>query len=76
MAEEKVIDKIAERKAKEIKAGFLNPFGEKTSYTEFIEEVKKSKGSIAEYCKRHLTKEEIECLEIEIEHYNTNNKKD
>lgn len=76
MAEEVKKDPIAERKAKEIKAGFLNPFGEKTTYAEFIEEVKKSKGSVSEYCKGKLTKEEIECLEIEIENYNTNNKKD
>ena len=64
--EEKAIDLIAERKKAEIKAGFLNPFGEKTSYAEFQEAVKASKVSVAEYCKKHLTEDQIEWLEKEL----------
>ena len=52
--EEKVIDLIAERKKTEIKAGFLNPFGEKTTYAEFQEAVKTSKLSLEEYCEGNL----------------------
>lgn len=64
--EEKVKDPIAERKAKEIKEGFLNPFGEKTSYKEFLEQVEKSKKSIAEYCKGKITADQIDWLENEL----------
>ena len=61
---EKVIDPIAERKKAEIKAGFLNPFGEQTSYDEFQEAL--GKKSVAEYCKGKLEKEQIEFLEAEL----------
>lgn len=64
--ETKVVDLIADRKKAEIKAGFLNPFGEKTSYAEFQEAVKASKVSVAEYCKKHLTKDQIEFIEKEL----------
>lgn len=64
--ETKVVDLIADRKKAEIKAGFLNPFGEKTSYEEFQEAVKASKLSVAEYCKKHLTEDQIEWLEKEL----------
>lgn len=58
---------IKERKAAEIKAGFLNPFGEQTSYAEFLAEVEKSKKSIADYCKGKITKDQLEWLEKEVE---------
>lgn len=61
---------IAGRKAAEIKAGFLNPFGEKTTYDEFMSEVTKSKKSVAEYCKGKLSEEEMAWLTTELEHYN------
>lgn len=57
------------RKESEIKAGFLNPLGDRTTLDEFLEQVEKSKKSVAEYCKDKLTKEEISALEIEINHY-------
>ena len=63
---EKVIDPIAERKKAEIKAGFLNPFGEKTTYAEFQEAIKTSKLSLEEYCKGKLTKDQIDWLEEEL----------
>lgn len=66
---------IKDRKAAEIKEGFLNPLGDKTTYAEFIEEVEKSKKSIADYCKNKLLSDEISWIEKEIENYN-NNKKD
>jgi len=66
MAEEKVIDLIAERKAKEIKDGFLNPFGEQTSYAEFQKAVKESKVSVAEYCKGKIEGSQLEWLENEL----------
>jgi hypothetical protein len=67
---------IKDRKAAEIKAGFLNPFGEKTTYPEFLEDVKKSKVSVAEYCEGKISAEELAWLELELEHYNNNTKKD
>lgn len=60
--------KISDRKAAEIKAGFLNPFGEKTTYAEFLEQV--GKKTVAEYCKDKLSNEELAWLEVELEHYN------
>lgn len=57
------------RKEAEIKAGFLNPIGDRTTLAEFLEQVEKSKKSVSEYCKDKLTKEEISSLEIEINHY-------
>ena len=64
--EEKAIDLIAERKKAEIKAGFLNPFGEKTTYTEFQEAIKASKLSLEEYCKGKLSQDQIDWLEKEL----------
>jgi len=57
---------IKKRKEAEIKAGFLNPFGERTSYAEFLAEVEKSKKSVAEYCKGKIEAEELAWLENEI----------
>lgn len=57
---------IKERKETEIKAGFLNPFGEQTSYKEFLAEVKKSKLSVEEYCKDKLTDEQNAFLKKEL----------
>ena len=53
---------IEARKEAEVKAGFLNPYGEGTSYKEFLAAVKTSKVSVKEYCKDKLTDEEIEFL--------------
>ena len=85
MTEEEKAAKIAEavkahkeaikaRKEAEIKDGFLDPFGEETTYKEFLAEVKKSKGSIAEYCKKHLSADQIAWLEKDIEIFNQLNK--
>lgn len=63
---EKVIDLIGDRKKAEIKAGFLNPFGEKTSYAEFQDAVKDSKSSLDEYCKGHLEEDEIKFIKKEL----------
>lgn len=57
-----------DRKASEIKAGFLNPLGDRTTLAEFIEAM--GKKSVAEYCKGHLTEDEIKSLEVEINHLN------
>lgn len=67
---------ISDRKAEEIKAGFLNPFGEKTTYEEFLKQVEKSKVTVAEYCKGKISEEELIWLEKEIETYKNNIKKD
>lgn len=67
---------ISDRKAEEIKAGFLNPFGEKTTYEEFLKQVEKSKATVAEYCKGKIAEEELIWLEKEIETYKNNIKKD
>ena len=64
--EEKVKDPIADRKKAEIKAGFLNPFGEKTSYAEFQEAIKDSKLTLEEYCKGHLEEDEVKFIKKEL----------
>jgi hypothetical protein len=66
---------IQERKDEEIKAGFLNPFGEETTYVEFLAEVKKSNKSVSDYCKKNLTSDQIEWLEKDLEFFNKKNKK-
>lgn len=63
---EKVIDLIADRKKAEIKAGFLNPFGEKTTYAEFLDAVKDSKLSWEEYCEGKLSEDEIDFIKREL----------
>lgn len=65
---------IAERKKAEIKDGFLNPFGQETSYEEFLEQVEKSKKSVADYCKGKITQDELSWLEKEIELFNKKKK--
>ena len=63
-------DKKAEIKARkeaEIKEGFLNPFGEGTSYDDVNDQLAKSKKTISEYCKGKLTDEEIKWLQNELE---------
>ena len=65
---------IKERKAQEIKDGFLNPFGEETTYSEFTKEVVKSKGTIAEYCKGKLTEDQLAWLEKDLAIFKTKNK--
>lgn len=67
---------IKDRKAAEIKEGFLNPFGEKTSYEEFLKEVAKEKTTVAEYCKGHVEGEDLIWLEKEIVAYKKLIKKD
>ncbi len=58
---------IEARKEAEVKAGFLNPYGEGTSYKEFKAALKKANNAtVKEYCKGKLTEEEIEFLEKEL----------
>ena len=57
---------IAERKAKEIKEGFLNPFGEQTTYADFLKAVKDAKSTVSEYCKGKISKDQLEWLENEL----------
>lgn len=65
---------IAERKKQELADGFLNPFGQETSYKEFLKAVEDSKKSVADYCKGKLTKDELAWLEKDIEIYKSKNK--
>lgn len=53
---------------------FLNPFDKGVSYADFIASLPKD-AVLSKYCKDHLTAEQIEWLEVELEHYNNNNKK-
>ena len=57
---------IAERKSQEIKDGFLNPFGEKTNYNEFLKAVKDAKSTVKEYCKGKISEDQLEWLENEL----------
>jgi hypothetical protein len=60
------LEEIAARKEVEIKAGFLNPYGEGTSYKEFLAAVKTSKANVKEYCKGKLTEDQLTFLEKEL----------
>ena len=71
---EKKADPIAERKAKEIKEGFLNPFGEGVSYEEFAKAVKDAKCDVADYCKGHLDEDQLKWLLTELKHFENNKK--
>lgn len=57
---------IKKRKEEEVKAGFLNPFGEGTSYKEFLAAVKSAKVDVKEYCKGKLTEDQLSWLEQEL----------
>lgn len=57
---------ISDRKAQEIKDGFLNPFGKKTTYAEFLKAVKDAKSTVEEYCKGKILAEQLEWLENEL----------
>lgn len=50
---------------KEPKAKFLNPFEAGVNYKQFLEAL--GKKSVADYCKDHLTTEQIEWLEKDLE---------
>ena len=65
---------IKERKAQEIKDGFLDPFGQETTYVEFLKEIAKSKGTIAEYCKGKVSEDQLAWLEKDIAIFKTKNK--
>lgn len=65
---------IKARKEEEIKAGFLNPFGECTNYSEFLKQVEKSKLTVSEYCDGKLTEDQIVWLEKDIAIFNKNQK--
>jgi hypothetical protein len=60
------VDPIAARKAAELDAGFLNPYGVGTSYVEFLAAVKDAEVTVVEYCEMHLTEDEIEFIEKEL----------
>ena len=53
---------IEARKEAEVKAGFLNPYGEGTSYKEFKAAVKGAKASVEEYCKGKLEEDQMTFL--------------
>lgn len=75
MTQEELIAKLAaEKKAAiearieaEAEAGFVNPYGEGCNYAHFMAAV--GKKTVAEYCKGHLTKEQLEWLEKDLKHY-------
>tara|TARA_R110000782_G_scaffold37213_1_gene87560 strand:- start:1135 stop:1386 length:252 start_codon:yes stop_codon:yes gene_type:complete len=61
------LEDIAARKEVEIKAGFLNPYGEGTSYKEFKAALKKANNAtVKEYCKGKLTEDQLTFLEKEL----------
>jgi hypothetical protein len=63
---DEIVDEIAARKAAELDAGFLNPYGLKTSYVEFLAAVKAAEVTVVEYCEMHLTEDEIAFIEKEL----------
>ena len=52
------------------KTEFLNPFTQGVTYKEFLEEVEKSKKTIAEYCKGNLEQDQIDWLENDLKQIN------
>jgi len=57
------------------KVEFLNPFNAGVSYDDFLASVPKDK-TIEEHCNKQLTKEELDWLLVELEHFKNNNKKE
>lgn len=55
--------------ATETKSKFLNPFEPGVSYDDFLAAVKKSKKSVAEYCKGNLSEEDLAWLEKDLGMY-------
>lgn len=49
---------------------FVNPFKEGVSYDEFLAAVKASKKTVADYCKKELTPDQIEWLENDLNQLN------
>lgn len=60
-------------KKEAVKVEFLNPFKPGVNYEQFLGSVP-SGLSVKEYCEGNLTKEEIEWLEADLEHYKQNKK--
>lgn len=52
---------------------FVNPFNEGVSYEEFLKSIPNGI-TLKDYCKSELTKEQIEWLENDINHYKKNKK--
>lgn len=52
---------------------FVNPFDEGVTYEDFLKAIPKDK-TVAEYCNKQLTAEELAWLEIELEHFKNNTK--
>lgn len=50
------------------KSEFLNPLNQGVNYVDFLKAV--GDKTVAEYCKGHLTEDEIKSLEVEINHLN------
>lgn len=50
------------------KSEFLNPLTPGVTYVDFLKEV--GSKNVAEYCKGHLTEDEIKSLEVEINYLN------
>jgi len=51
----------------EEKKEFVNPLLEGVNYIQFLEAV--GKDTVKEYCKGHLTDEQIDCLENDLKHF-------
>lgn len=51
--------------------GFVNPFEKGVSYSDFLAAIPEGV-SLKEYCKDNLTSEQIEGLEIELNHFEKN----
>ena len=74
--------KAPEAKAPEAKApekpkakdGFLNPFTDGVTYADFVDAIPSGK-TVAEYCSGKLTKDEINWVSEEVEHFKKNKKK-
>ena len=56
------------------KDGFLNPFTAGVTYSDFVNSIPKGK-TVEEYCKGKLSKNEINWISEEVEHFKKNQKK-
>jgi len=53
------------------KKEFVNPFEKGVTYEEFLNAIPKGE-TVEKYCNKNLTKDEVEWLLIELEHFKNN----
>jgi len=71
---QKGIETKALKAAEKASSKFLNPFNEGVTYADFVNAIPEDQ-TVAEYCSGELTKDEINWISEEVEHFKGNQKK-